>query len=466
VVAEVHIDGAIARDLEVEGAISTHQADPSAHHTRYTGDEAWGAVLDRDGPNSGLHADLLDGQHASAFASASHNHNHGTLTGLADDDHTQYFHLNQNETVSGRPAFIGGTSGSSPPFTVDSNYHVANLNVDYLDGYSATSFALSGHDHFGDYWSGSSTGYGLSVYNSTTGDGIRGYSYATSTAYGGLYGYNYSSGSGVVGSSSSGHGVHGSGATGIYGSGNTGVYGSGSTGVYGYSSNDGGQAVQGTGTGTYTEGVLGTSDQATGVYGIAGASTGTNAIGVWGQTNYTWGFYTGQSLYVGGSCVGCSTAYIAQSDDDQPLEVGDIVSISGIAPPLAGGQTPILTVKRASDTGQGLLGVVQSRAIVDAGQMLQPSENGLGQNEIEIPGTAPGRVTKGDYLFVVVQGMAQVRVDASDTAIEVGDAIGPAAGSGAGRMVDLNMAPAPVLGHALEALSDGTGLVWTLILGH
>jgi hypothetical protein len=88
-----------------------------------------------------LNADLLDGQHASAFATSSHNHDHGSLTGLGDDDHPQYFNLSQNETVTGRPAFNGGTSGSSSPFTVDSTYVVANLNADQLDGKHSSDFA-------------------------------------------------------------------------------------------------------------------------------------------------------------------------------------------------------------------------------------------------------------------------------------------------------------------------------------
>jgi len=53
------------------------------------------------------------------------------------------FILNQNETVTGRPSFNGGTSGSTPPFYVDSNYQIANLNADYLDGYHASSFLLT-----------------------------------------------------------------------------------------------------------------------------------------------------------------------------------------------------------------------------------------------------------------------------------------------------------------------------------
>lgn len=66
---------------------------------------------------------------------------HGALTGLSDDDHTQYFHLTQDETVSGRPGFVGGTTGVSSPFTVDSTYVVTNLNADLLDGASEAAYA-------------------------------------------------------------------------------------------------------------------------------------------------------------------------------------------------------------------------------------------------------------------------------------------------------------------------------------
>jgi len=38
-----------------------------------------------------------------------------------------------------RPAFNGGTSGSTSPFTVDSNTVVTNLNADLVDGFSATT---------------------------------------------------------------------------------------------------------------------------------------------------------------------------------------------------------------------------------------------------------------------------------------------------------------------------------------
>ena len=64
------IDSAIARDSEVDSSISTHTANASAHHVRYTDGEAVAAIKNADGSGSLLDADLLDGQHASAFASS------------------------------------------------------------------------------------------------------------------------------------------------------------------------------------------------------------------------------------------------------------------------------------------------------------------------------------------------------------------------------------------------------------
>jgi hypothetical protein len=101
----------------------------------------------------------------------------------------------------------------------------------------------------------------------------------------------------------------------------------GTIGVFGESSSYSGEGVKGHGTGTLTDGVVGTSDQSTGVYGYAIAQGGS-AIGVWGKTNATWGFYTEQNMYVGGNCTGCSVAFIAQSEEDDLLDVGEVVSVN------------------------------------------------------------------------------------------------------------------------------------------
>lgn len=77
-----------------------------------------------DGIDSGLNADLLDGYHGGSF-----------------------FRLSQNEIVTGRPAFNGGVTGASSPFTVDSTFRVPNLNADFVDGIQGASFIRSDADY-------------------------------------------------------------------------------------------------------------------------------------------------------------------------------------------------------------------------------------------------------------------------------------------------------------------------------
>jgi hypothetical protein len=307
-------------------------------------------------------------------------------------------------------------------------------------------------------------GYGVS------GSGQLGGVFGTSTSWGaGVEGRN-DNGTGVLGVSTSGDGVVGNSVSGVAVYGNTGsgeaaVKGEGPKGVYGKSSADGGEGVLGEGLGQRTEGVLGSSAYAHGVGGYSSGTNGGLAIGVYGQTNATWGLATNQKVYAGGGCVGCTTAFVGQNVDDSPLEVGDVVAISGIAPPLQGQQTPVLVVRRATAAGGGALGVVQARAMVTATPTRALSGDSTEMDTVEVPGLAPGNVAPGDYLFVVVQGLVQVRADADLGAIAVGDALGPGATAGRAQKLRQEAMAAPLLGRALEPLARGNGLIWVLVLG-
>lgn len=108
------------------------------------------------------------------------------------------------------------------------------------------------HDHFDEWWTGSSLAAGLVVDNRTgTGDGIRGYANAAAANYGGVYGVNFSSGPGVYGrSEGGGPGVAGySGTRGVYGKAADGVVGESNvnamSGVYGFNTADTGYGVTG-----------------------------------------------------------------------------------------------------------------------------------------------------------------------------------------------------------------------------
>ncbi len=287
-----------------------------------------------------------------------------------------------------------------------------------------------------------------------------------------IYGENTGASAGVYGRSDGWHATVGwqagnnpdhAGVYGYNGGAGPGVMGEGPKGVYGRSSADYGEGVHGHGSGSNTEGVLGTSDQNVGIYGISGGTSG-NAFGVWGQTDATWGFFTYQQLYAGGGCTGCTIAFVGQNGDSSSLEVGDVVVISGVAPPLKGQETPVLVVQRATADG-GALGVVQARAVVALGEMLTSISDTTKKETIEVPGLAAGNVSPGDYLFVVVQGLVQVRADASTSAIEVGNLVGSGSAAGLAQKLDPDAPGAPALGRALEPLDKGTGLIWVLVLG-
>ncbi|MFQ5592737.1 MAG: hypothetical protein ACE5HA_01175 [Anaerolineae bacterium] len=283
-----------------------------------------------------------------------------------------------------------------------------------------------------------------------TGEGPLGGVKGTSTGGDGVEGRSQS-GSGVIGVSTAGDGVVGNSQTGVAVFGNSGgeaaIKGEGPKGVFGVSSADFGEGVHGNGTGSSTEGVLGTS---------------THGVGVWGVTGATWGLGTPQSLWVEGSCTGCTIAYVAQNGDAISLQVGDVVSIDGIAPPLKGQQTPVLYVQRATAAGGGFLGVVQARAAVE--EVPAYAGDATQAETIQMPGAAPGDVAPGEYLFVVVQGLVQVRADASSSAIQAGDPLGLVSAAGLAQKLD-QRAAAPTLGRALEPLAKGAGLIWVLVLG-
>jgi hypothetical protein len=88
-------------------------------------------------------ADQLGGQNAAFYLNA------GNLTGTLNDARlsTNVPRLNAASTFSAVPAFNGGTTGSSAPFSVDSTFRVTNLNADLLDGLDSTAFALASHTH-------------------------------------------------------------------------------------------------------------------------------------------------------------------------------------------------------------------------------------------------------------------------------------------------------------------------------
>lgn len=167
----VNADGTVMCEVDTVGI--TTETDPTVLSSVKDGidwselsgmPDAFGDGIDNDTTYSAGDGLTLSGDQFSAVfagggvattvARSDHGHDHGALSGLADDDHPHYFNLSQSETVTGRPAFNGGTSGVSPPFSVDSTRLVGSLNADYVDGWHASSFANTNHNHLGQTWTG------------------------------------------------------------------------------------------------------------------------------------------------------------------------------------------------------------------------------------------------------------------------------------------------------------------------
>ena len=315
----------------------------------------------------------------------------------------------------------------------------------------------------------------------------------------GLYGYGYDYGSvGVWGASDSpfGWGVNGiadgSNSIGVRGIANAftstthGVYGeaASSDGYGGYFANtataENGWALAAEGRHgaiiTATSGsalvATGSGDSAVGDDGVRGGHTGDGVVGfssgggnldngVVGFTNGGYGVYgfsnaTGQyggyfddPILVNGGCTGCTMSYVARNTSDRSLQVGDLVRTDGVEASAAGGEQPVMQVALAG-SGDRVLGVVRGRTAVT---MVEPGTDDAKPGPHY--GPIGGDATPGDYLIVVVQGMAQVRLDPA-AQVSTGDGIT------AGLDGAIEAADASSVGMVLDE-PDGDGLAWVLV---
>jgi len=190
------------------------------------------------------------------------------------------------------------------------------------------------------------------------------------------------------------------------------------------------------GTEDLDNGVIGFS---AGGYGVYGFSLGT------GQ----YGGYFNDPLFVNGGCTGCTMSYIARNTSPNTLLAGDIVQAAGMDAGLMGAQTPVVQVMPAG-SGDPVLGVVLGRTEMT---LIEP-----GTDDVQ-PGAhygpVGGSVGPGDYLIIVVQGIAQVRLDPA-AEIQTGDLI--QAGANGATPAD----SAASVGMVLDDVKED-GRVWVLV---
>jgi hypothetical protein len=220
-----------------------------------------------------------------------------------------------------------------------------------------------------------------------------------------------------------------------------------------------GLSVQASGSTGGDDGIRGTHDAGDGIVGFSdGPSDLDNGVIGFTDGGYgVYGFSNAAGQYAGyfdgpiraGGCTGCTTSYIARNTSDRTLLKGDIVQTEGVDPLPAGAQQPVIRVTAANSDEQ-VLGVVLGRTEMT---MVEPGEDDAKPGPHY--GPVGGDAKPGEYLVVVVQGMAQVRLD-PESRIQMGDNIGVSE-DGRGQAVD-----AASFGMILEQ-ADEEDLAWVLV---
>ncbi len=190
---------------------------------------------------------------------------------------------------------------------------------------------------------------------------------------------------------------------------------------------------------------------------VYAVSNGTSPA-VYANSAGTFSGYFLDNIYVDGNCVGCTTVFLAYNDGKTALESGDLVAANGVQAPLLGNRQPTLAVGLAGGDGAGAIGVVLSRAAVVTGE-----KDGVESQSVSL---VEGHAAPGEYLFVVVQGFAQVKVEASGGAILPGHRLTAGRQAGYARALETREIDgmvvaegAPVIGVALAAPEPGSDLI-------
>lgn len=190
-----------------------------------------------------------------------------------------------------------------------------------------------------------------------------------------------------------------------------------------------------------------------------------------GSTSYD-GVFQG-SVYVGGTCTGCTLANMGVNVSDEELDVGTLVTISGVIDSAFTEASVLLQVRRAQP-GEPIIGIVMGAAEAQTGSMLELTVSGA-QRAVEqeaVPSMSlvlrEGDVAPGGYLTIVRDGLVRVKVDSADITEVVPGARLMADGATVTGLVesampgDLITATPVSIGVAMSA-PDDEGYVWAMI---
>jgi hypothetical protein len=178
-------------------------------------------------------------------------------------------------------------------------------------------------------------------------------------------------------------------------------------------------------------------------FGIYIPSPGVPYTGVWSNTTSAdgnYGFYTPDNIE-GGVITTSGQTVVAKVASVDALRTGDVVAATGVADPVPGGTMRLALVQRAGLDAPGVVGVVANR-------MEWRAAEGKEGEMILMP--AAGEAHDGDYVSLVVMGVADVRVERG-ASITKGMRLTAADAGGAVRaMSTASPSGMPAVGVALE----------------
>jgi hypothetical protein len=192
-------------------------------------------------------------------------------------------------------------------------------------------------------------------------------------------------------------------------------------------------------------------------YGVYIPSPGVSTYGLWPNTadaTGEWALFTVDKIEAG-NVVANAYSLVARVTGDQPLTLGDVVAVTGMADPIPG-STHALPQVRLADAAQftGVIGVVESRMVFE----VAPGKEAEGEKAMH---STDGPARPGDYVSLLIFGVAQVKVDPG-TAIVAGQRLTASELAGVVRPLRTETVNgmvvtegAPVLGIALAAPGEG-----------
>jgi hypothetical protein len=188
-------------------------------------------------------------------------------------------------------------------------------------------------------------------------------------------------------------------------------------------------------------------------YGVYIPSPGVSTYGLWPNTanaSSQWALYTVDDIQAG-NVVANAYSLVTRVDGSDALGPGDLVAVSGMGDKLPGGNT-VLPLVRLADAANynGIIGVVESRMVWE----VAPGKEDEGAMSMQ---SAAGPAQPGEYVSLVVYGVAQVKIDPT-AQIAAGERLTASDVAGMARALQkqevngmLVVEGAPVIGIALSA---------------